>query len=93
MRRFASFFVICALIWLSSALTANAADGKWEGVDKTVVEKYAAENGRTARPGLINIEGDALLFAFLLAGAAGGFVIGYYYRDYFSNKSRASGNK
>jgi len=53
-------------------------------VDEAVVEKYAQENGRPASKPLINIEGDALLFAFLMAGVAGGFVMGYYYREFVS---------
>ncbi len=87
-----TYMGLCALL-LFIASVAHAADEPWPGVDKTVVEKYAAEHGRPARPGLINIEGDALLLAFLLAGAAGGFVAGYYYRDLFSVKSRPAGEK
>lgn len=61
----------------SSALGAE----KWSGVDESVVERFAAEHGREAREPLINTDqGDLLLFVFLLAGAAGGFVAGYYWR-------------
>ena len=57
----------------------------WEGVDKTVVEKFAAEAGHPAREPYINTDqGDLLLFLFLLAGAIGGFVMGYAYRAIFS---------
>jgi len=31
-------------------------------------------------------KGDILLFVFLLAGTAGGFVMGYYFRDVFPVK-------
>jgi ABC-type cobalt transport system substrate-binding protein len=63
-----------------SALSAMAAD-KWAGVDEAVIEKVSKENGRLARPSIINTDkGDLLLFVFLLAGAAGGFVAGYYWR-------------
>ncbi len=64
---------------------ALAADGKsWTGVDETVIEKYAAQAGRPAREPLINTDqGDLLLFVFALAGAAGGFVAGYCFRDLF----------
>jgi len=60
-------------------LPAFASD--WKGVDDTVVGKVAAEHGREARP-LFGLSGDAQLFAFLIAGAAGGFVMGYYFRDF-----------
>ncbi|MCL5024653.1 MAG: cobalt ABC transporter permease [Nitrospirae bacterium] len=64
-----------------SLCTAVFASGKWQGVDESVVEKYAKEHGREAVAPLINTDrGDLLLFVFLAAGAAGGFVCGYYWR-------------
>lgn len=54
----------------------------WEGVDEAVVEKIASEHGREAREPLIDPgSGDLLLFAFLVAGAVGGFAAGYYWRQ------------
>lgn len=54
----------------------------WEGVDEAVVEKIAKEHGRQASAPLIDPgSGDLLLFGFLVAGAAGGFVAGYYWRQ------------
>lgn len=54
---------------------------EWRGVDKSVVEKYAEEHGRTAREPFINTDqGDLLLFVFLIGGAIGGFAAGYYWR-------------
>jgi len=59
--------------------------GKWPGVDEVVVQKFAKEAGRPARDPYINTDqGDLLLLMFLLAGVAGGFAIGYYYRQVFS---------
>lgn len=56
-------------------------DGEWTGVDETVVERAAEAAGRPAAKPLINTDqGDLLLLVFLLAGAGGGFVLGYYYR-------------
>jgi hypothetical protein len=56
----------------------------WDGVDKTVVEKFATEAGHPPRPPYINTDqGDLLLFLFLLAGAVGGFVAGYAFRALF----------
>lgn len=63
----------------------------WTGVDEAVVEKVAAEHGRAAKPPLINTDqGDLLLFLFLLAGAAGGFVAGYSWRKLISEKKQDS---
>ena len=55
--------------------------GPWPGVDDAVVGKIAEAAGRHARAPLI--EGDLLLFCFLVAGIAGGFVLGYYFRALF----------
>lgn len=53
----------------------------YTGVDEAVVEKIAREHGREARRPLLDPgEGDLLLFAFLVAGAVGGFSAGYYWR-------------
>lgn len=85
MRRLLSLFFINALFVLCLRSPAFAAE-KWRGVDETVVEKYSVEHGRPPKAGLIELGGDALLFAFLVAGAAGGFVMGYYYRDFVARK-------
>jgi cobalt/nickel transport protein len=53
----------------------------WAGVDDAVVAKIAAAAGRHARAPLL--EGDLLLFAFLVAGIVGGFVLGYGFRKLF----------
>jgi len=66
-----------------------AENSKWSGVDESVVEKYAKEHGREARSPLINTDqGDLLLFVFLLAGAVGGFVAGYYWRTLLDQRSK-----
>lgn len=60
---------------------------KWSGVDETVVEKVAKEHGRSAWTPFINTDqGDLLLFVFLIAGAAGGFIMGYNFRKLFAKK-------
>lgn len=64
---------------------------KWPGVDESVVEKFAKEHGREAREPLINTDqGDLLLFVFLVAGTAGGFAAGYYWRTLTEVRSRKS---
>lgn len=84
-------FLTLALIAALSLLCphpAPAAD--WSGVDETVVEKVAEEAGREAEDPLINTDqGDLLLFVFLLAGAAGGFVGGYYFHKLFVSTPRS----
>lgn len=80
--------IIAASVFLIFMLCAVAfgAD-KWQGVDETVVEKYAKEHGRESSQPLINTDqGDLLLFLFLLAGAAGGFIAGYNWRRLIENK-------
>jgi len=65
----------------------SLAPRSWEGVDEAVVEKIAKEHGREAKAPLIDPgSGDLLLFAFLLAGAAGGFAAGYYWRQLTDKK-------
>lgn len=64
-------------------------ESKWVGVDEAVVEKLAAEANRPPRASWIPTDqGDLLLFVFLLAGVAGGFVGGYYFRELFPPKLR-----
>ena len=71
--------VICTLMVFAS-VTAFA-EGKWKGVDETVVQKVAEEHGRAPVTPIINTDqGDLLLFVFLGAGAIGGFAAGYFYR-------------
>ena len=79
--------LVSSLMLCLFVAVANAAEEKWPGVDGTVVEKYAVEHGCPPKPHLIELEGDALLFAFLIAGVAGGFTMGYYYRDLTAKKS------
>ena len=87
-----ALIVIClcvAAIFMALLMTK---DTQWSGVDETVVEKFAHEAGRAARDPYINTDqGDILLFVFLLAGVAGGFVLGYYFRVIFTDK-RAIGS-
>jgi cobalt/nickel transport protein len=60
----------------------SLAPKSWVGVDEAVVEKIAKEHGREAKAPLIDPgSGDLLLFAFLVAGALGGFAAGYYWRE------------
>lgn len=85
---------LAALVGLSIVLMgvgcrACAADGKWSGVDDTVVGRFAEKAGRVPSKPLINTDqGDLLLFVFLVAGTVAGFVAGYYYREMFPPKGR-----
>ncbi|MCL4456966.1 MAG: cobalt ABC transporter permease [Nitrospirae bacterium] len=76
-----------ALLLLFSFQPSAFASDKWPGVDESVVEKFAKEHGREAREPFINTDqGDLLLFVFLLAGTAGGFIAGYYWRVLLEQK-------
>jgi len=78
-------FTLFLLIFSAGNPIIKAAS--WDGVDKSVVEKIAAEHGRTAWTPFINTDqGDLLLFVFLLAGAIGGFIMGFYWRKLFNEK-------
>jgi hypothetical protein len=56
----------------------------WQGVDEAVVERVARLAGRAPRAVLFDADrGDLLLFLFLIAGGAGGFVGGYHFRGLF----------
>lgn len=80
-RTSSAFLVFLITLTLLGAVSLQGADDKWKGVDEAVVEKIAKEHGREARGPLIPTgDGDLLLFFFALAGAAGGFAAGYYWR-------------
>jgi len=87
---FLSVLTLCPLpfAFCHDALCAET----WPGVDESVVEKFAREHGRESREPLINTDqGDLLLFVFLLAGTAGGFAAGYYWRVLLEGKTKAQG--
>ncbi len=78
-------------LWGSGPVRAGE---KWPGVDEAVVNRIAREHGRAERPSLFPAaEGDLQLFMFLLAGAAGGFVAGYYWRVLLEGKNKRAGGK
>lgn len=65
-------------------LVLQASPAEWPGIDETVVEKVAADAGRPPRaPFLDTDRGDLLLFLFLVAGAGGGFLAGWSFRELF----------
>jgi len=87
-RRFRQNGLLVAPLWFGAAAAglpgAESERPAWQGVDETVVERIAVEAGRPPREPFLNTDqGDLLLFLFLLAGAVGGFVIGYCYRSLF----------
>ena len=86
------FLLLCcsaALLFLFSLQPSAFASDKWQGVDESVVEKFAKEHGREAREPFINTDqGDLLLFVFLLAGTIGGFAAGYYWKELTGNKGQ-----
>jgi len=74
------------LIWAGEPLSAAE---QWQGIDETVVQKIAREHGREAKRSLIDTgEGDLQLFAFLVAGAIGGFAAGYCWRALLDGKGK-----
>jgi hypothetical protein len=89
MRGLSIFLVVLLIVFTVALISAEAEEGKWAGVDETVVEKFAAKAGRIAKePFIRKDQGDLLLFVFLVAGVAGGFAAGYYFRVLFHEKGR-----
>ncbi len=89
-KNFSLFFITILLIVFCLHSFALGTD-KWEGVDEAVVKKVAREQGREAWAPIINTDqGDLLLFLFLLAGAVGGFIAGYYWRILMVERSVSS---
>ncbi|MCP4265836.1 MAG: hypothetical protein GY777_09720 [Candidatus Brocadiaceae bacterium] len=59
-------------------------EGKWTGIDVSIVGKYAEKYGRPPRDPYINTDqGDLLLFVFTFFGLVGGIIIGYNFRKLF----------
>ncbi len=87
--------VLCAglvVVLAAGGLLALAQGASWPGVDEAVVQKFAAAAGRPSQPPLFDLGvGDLQLFLFLVAGAVGGFVAGYYFRDLFPRKGKPEG--
>ena len=76
--------ILLSLILLAGiAYAEGEKPEKWAGIDEAVIEKYATDKGREAADPLFNVEGDMLLFLFALAGAIGGFIMGYYWHKVF----------
>lgn len=92
--KFQIFLIVFLLFTVHCSLfTVVFASEKWPGVDETVIERFAEEHGREAKEPLINTDqGDLLLFVFLLAGAIGGFVAGYYWRTLTDVRTPSSVN-
>ncbi|MDO8488498.1 MAG: energy-coupling factor ABC transporter permease [Candidatus Omnitrophota bacterium] len=85
--KIASILLVSLILFANCRFTYAAENAKWSGIDENVVERIAQEQGRPAWKPFINTDqGDLLLFVFLLAGAAGGFLMGYNYRKLFVEK-------
>lgn len=74
---------LLAIALLVGAFSIGWAGEQWPGVDEAVVKRFAEAGGRPASEPFLSLEGDALLFAFLMAGAVGGFIGGYFFRELF----------
>ncbi len=63
---------------------ASKKEGKWIGIDVSIVGKYAEKYGHPPRVPYINTDqGDLLLFVFTFFGLVGGIIIGYNFRKLF----------
>ena len=85
--------VILSLVILAMGflLLSKHSTSEWAGVDESVVEKFAKQANREAHAPLMDIgKGDLALFAFLIAGAVGGFCAGYFFRELFPPKPKGT---
>jgi ABC-type cobalt transport system substrate-binding protein len=84
--------ILAVVIFIPQLSLSSEKNGeKWKGVDDAVIEKFAQQHGREPKEPLINTDtGDLLLFVFLLAGAIGGFIAGYYWRVLLEQKRPAT---
>jgi len=81
--------IIGVLLFGCMAGTGAWGAEKWPGIDDAVVNRIAKEQGREPRSSILpEAEGDLQLFLFLLAGALGGFVAGYYWRVLLEGKKK-----
>lgn len=69
-------------------ISGHAATGEWPGVDESVIGRFVDEAGSRSPPLLDWVHGDALLFAFLVAGLLAGFVLGYFARSALGREER-----
>lgn len=77
-------FLVVLMVALLGCWGVSCLQAQWPGVDETVVERFAEDAGHPPRDPYINTDqGDLLLFVFLIGGAAGGFLGGYYFRELF----------
>jgi hypothetical protein len=83
--------MVSALLLGGMGYESLYAGEKWQGIDETVVKRFAREHGRGEHPPLVPApEGDLQLFMFLTAGTVGGFVAGYYWRVLLEGKNKRS---
>lgn len=81
------YIISLTIVFVLTVFLSVSFAGQWTGVDQSVVQKYAEEHGRKAWKPFINTDqGDLLLFVFLIAGAAGGFVAGYSWKKLMDQK-------
>jgi cobalt/nickel transport protein len=71
------------LFFFVSPFVPLLAEERWQGIDESVLERFAQERGREAAEPFLDVEGDLLLFLFTVAGAVGGFIMGYYCHKVF----------
>lgn len=75
----ASCVLVVGAVW-AFLIRGHGATGQWLGVDEAVIGRFVDESGRRAPPLFDWVRGDALLFAFLVAGLLAGFVLGFFAR-------------
>lgn len=85
----ARILLLTGLLLVAFAAVSLFMQSPWEGVDVAVVETKAEELGAAVSGPLLNVQGDLQLFVFTMAGAIGGFVLGYVWRGLFGSEGSA----
>jgi cobalt/nickel transport protein len=76
--------ILAGVLLAAMVLVSLFIPSQWEGVDTAIVQTRAQQMGGTVASPLINVTGDLQLFMFTIAGAIGGFIVGYSWRALFS---------
>ncbi|MCL4465686.1 MAG: cobalt ABC transporter permease [Chloroflexi bacterium] len=80
--------MLAGVLLAAMVLVSLFIPSQWEGVDVSVVQTRAQQMGGTVANPLINVTGDLQLFMFTIAGAIGGFIVGYSWRSLFGTPAQ-----
>jgi hypothetical protein len=80
--------LVVGTAWLI-LIRGHASSGRWPGMDEAVIGRFVNPSGSSSAPLFDWLQGDMLLFAFLVAGLLAGFVLGFFARSTLGREERA----